>query len=80
MESLPEREEGVRRCLGDDPVAQEVERFCISGITAHPSGSPIIQVTNAGFRRAAPLPVGSAGEDEPTSIFRTTTSVRVAPL
>lgn len=78
--SLPEDEEGVGRRLGDDTVAQEVECLGVSGITAHPSGSPIIHVTNAGFRRAAPLPVGLAVEDDPMSISLTITSVRVAPL
>lgn len=57
----------------------------------HPGGNPIIQRTNEGLRCPAPVPVGAPGvgelgEDCPSgvgdwvSIFRTTTSVSVAPL
>lgn len=80
VEPIEEGEEGARRCVGDDAVPEEMERLGIGGIVAHPAGSPIIQATNAGFRRAAPIPVAAPEVEDPISICLTATSVKVAPL
>lgn len=82
VESLPEDGERDRRLVRDDAVAEEVELVGVGRIVSHPVGRPIIQPTNAGFRREAPIPVGSPVGEDPVEISRplTATSVSVAPV